>query len=41
YERGDSLRRHCAAKLAEAEATVSRIVEQSGGAAGTAPLDDA
>ncbi len=41
YERGDALRRHCAAKLAEAEARVSRIVEQAGSAIGTAPFDAA
>jgi exodeoxyribonuclease VII small subunit len=39
YERGDALRRHCAAKLAEAQAKVSRIVETAGSAAGTEPLD--
>jgi exodeoxyribonuclease VII small subunit len=39
YERGDALRRHCTAKLAEAEAKVSRIVEAGGTAAGTEPLD--
>ena len=39
YERGDALRRHCAAKLAEAEAKVSRIVEAGGTATGTEPLD--
>ncbi|MCS6855506.1 MAG: exodeoxyribonuclease VII small subunit [Elioraea sp.] len=41
YERGDALRRHCAAKLAEAEAKVSRIVERAGGAAGLAPFETA
>jgi exodeoxyribonuclease VII small subunit len=39
YERGDALRRHCAAKLAEAQAKVSRIVETAGTAIGTEPLD--
>jgi exodeoxyribonuclease VII small subunit len=39
YERGDALRRHCAAKLAEAQAKVSRIVETAGTATGTEPLD--
>lgn len=39
YERGDALRRHCAAKLAEAQAKVSRIVETGGAASGTEPLD--
>lgn len=39
YERGDALRRHCAAKLAEAQAKVSRIVEAGGAPAGTEPLD--
>lgn len=39
YERGDALRRHCAAKLAEAEAKVSRIVETGGVATAIEPLD--
>jgi exodeoxyribonuclease VII small subunit len=39
YERGDALRRHCAAKLAEAQAKVSRIVETAGSVTGTEPLD--
>jgi exodeoxyribonuclease VII small subunit len=39
YERGDALRRHCAAKLAEAQAKVSRIVETAGTATGIEPLD--
>lgn len=39
YERGDALRRHCAAKLAEAQAKVSRILETAGAATGIEPLD--
>jgi len=39
YERGDALRRHCAAKLADAEAKVSRIAERGGEAAGIEPFD--
>ena len=35
YERGALLRRHCEAKLAEAEAKVQAIVESSPGAAGS------
>lgn len=31
YERGTALRRHCEAKLAEAEAKVQAVVEGSGG----------
>ena len=34
YERGSALRRHCEAKLAEAEATVQAIVAADGKAAG-------
>ncbi len=30
YERGEALRRHCAAKLAEVEARVAAIVEAGG-----------
>jgi exodeoxyribonuclease VII small subunit len=35
YERGAALRRHCEAKLAEAEAKVQAIVEASPGQAGS------
>ncbi|MBS7812399.1 exodeoxyribonuclease VII small subunit [Roseococcus pinisoli] len=31
YERGTALRRHCEAKLAEAEAKVQAVVEGAGG----------
>ena len=31
YERGDALRRHCEAKLAQAEARVQAIVEKADG----------
>jgi len=34
YERGSALRRHCEAKLAEAEATVQAIVAADGKATG-------
>lgn len=33
YERGTALRRHCEAKLAEAEAKVQAVVEGAGGLA--------
>jgi exodeoxyribonuclease VII small subunit len=39
YERGALLRRHCEAKLSEAEARVSAIVEGPEGAAGLRPAD--
>jgi exodeoxyribonuclease VII small subunit len=39
YERGAALRRHCEAKLAQAEARVAAIVERSDGALGLRPLD--
>ena len=35
YERGAVLRRHCEAKLAEAEARVQAIVERADGSLGT------
>ncbi|MGX9961793.1 exodeoxyribonuclease VII small subunit [Roseomonas sp. F4] len=35
YERGAALRRHCEAKLAEAEAKVQAIVESAPGTAGS------
>lgn len=37
YERGALLRRHCEAKLAEAEARVQAIVERGDGSSGAAP----
>ena len=39
YERGAALRRHCEAKLAEAEARVAAIVEHADGALSTRDLD--
>ena len=38
YERGNALRRHCEAKLAEAEARVAAIVEREDGTLGTRAL---
>jgi len=40
YERGAALRRHCEAKLAEAEAKVQAIVERADGTLGTRPIAD-
>lgn len=39
YERGAALRRHCEAKLAEAEARVAAIVQKADGTLGTRPLE--
>jgi len=40
YERGDALKKHCEAKLSEAELKVEKIVAGGdGGAAGTAPFN--
>jgi exodeoxyribonuclease VII small subunit len=39
YERGAALRRHCEAKLAEAEARVAAIVEHADGTLATRPVD--
>jgi exodeoxyribonuclease VII small subunit len=39
YERGAALRRHCEAKLNEAEARVQAIVERADGALATQKLD--
>ena len=39
YERGAALRRHCEAKLAEAEAWVAAIVEHADGTLGTRQVD--
>ena len=41
YERGAALRRHCEAKLAEAEARVAAIVERADGTLVTRSLDEA
>ena len=39
YERGALLRRHCEAKLAEAETRVQAIVERADGTLGTKAMD--
>ena len=39
YERGAALRRHCEAKLGEAEARVQAIVERTDGTLATQRLD--
>jgi exodeoxyribonuclease VII small subunit len=40
YERGEALKKHCEAKLAEAEARIERItLGQDGKPSGTTPLD--
>jgi exodeoxyribonuclease VII small subunit len=39
YERGAALRRHCEAKLAEAEARVAAIVEHADGTLSTRAVD--
>ena len=39
YERGTFLRRHCEAKLAEAQAKIDRIVAGPDGAVTTAPFE--
>jgi exodeoxyribonuclease VII small subunit len=39
YERGAALRRHCEAKLSEAEARVQAIVERADGALSTQKFD--
>jgi exodeoxyribonuclease VII small subunit len=39
YERGAALRRHCEAKLAQAEARVQAIVERADGTPDLKPLD--
>ena len=41
YERGAALRRHCEAKLAEAEARVQAIVERADGSLALRPAEDA
>ena len=40
YERGALLRRHCEAKLAEAETRVQAIVQRADGSLGAKPLED-
>ena len=39
YERGAALRRHCEAKLAEAEARVQAIVERADGSVGLKAME--
>jgi exodeoxyribonuclease VII small subunit len=39
YERGSALRRHCEAKLAEAETRVAAIVQHADGSMSTRPLE--
>ncbi len=39
YERGAALRRHCEAKLAEAEARVQAIVERGDGSLSLKPVE--
>ena len=39
YERGAALRRHCEAKLAEAEARVAAIVQRADGTLGTRTIE--
>lgn len=39
YERGAALKRHCEAKLREAQAKVEKITLSQNGAVGTEPLD--
>ncbi len=39
YDRGVRLRRHCDAKLAEAQAKIDKIVAGPNGAVGTEPFD--
>ena len=39
YERGSALRKHCEAKLAEAEARVAAIVQHADGSLSTRPME--
>ena len=39
FERGSALRRHCEAKLAEAETRIQAIVERADGSLGTRPIE--
>ena len=41
YERGTYLRRHCEAKLAEAQAKIDKIVARADGSLATEPFDAA
>ena len=41
YTRGVHLKKHCEAKLKEAEARIDKIVVGAGGAVSSEPLDDA
>ena len=41
YERGTQLRRHCEAKLAEAQAKIDKIVARADGSLATEPFDAA
>lgn len=41
YERGAALRKHCEAKLAEAEARVAAIVRSADGTVTTRPMEQA
>lgn len=40
YERGSALRKHCEAKLAEAEARVAAIVQHADGSLSTRPMEE-
>lgn len=40
YERGDSLRKHCEQKLADAQAKIEKINVNKDGSLSTAPLDE-
>ena len=40
YERGDALRKHCEARLGEAELKVQKIVAEDGKATGTEPFGE-
>ena len=39
YERGAALRKHCEAKLAEAQARIEKITKSAGGAVAAEPAD--
>lgn len=39
FERGTQLKRHCEAKLKEAEARIEKILPGAGGAEGTEPVE--
>jgi len=40
YERGDALKKHCEARLGEAELKVQKIVAEDGKATGTEPFGE-